>query len=208
MRPLLAIATILTLLLAGCVQAPADESADAPVDAASAALPEPVTTEFQGHMTASLLAPVAHRDPRSEMLFADVQREGFVYEILAQPQSLRVELEWSGAGNDPKMVAMITVPLAEGGAWDYFTEPFGPGVACLVIPGADLPPGKIGVMAHSRNAVDVDYTFRMTILGGEGVLHADAGHMEVERADAEEREHLPCEETAADEDAGEARSDA
>lgn len=187
-----------SLLLAGCVT-PAVE--DPPVDAAGTPITDvvtPVVQEFLGRMTASPLGPLAHQNADLELMIADVQREGFLLEIVTVPQILQLDLEWTSPSPAASMILMVNIPTStDGKVVDVFSERSDTGALCMRLNPADLAAGPVSVMAHSSNAVALDYVVRITNIDGEVLLHADRGHMEVERADAEERDALPCEETSA-----------
>lgn len=185
-------------LMAGCVSVPSAEEDVAPQDAATVPAAEPVVQEFEGHMTASALAPLAHQNSDMEMMVADVQREGFLLEVAEVPDVLQIDLEWTALTPMAEMATMVNVPTStDGTVLDFFSEWSGSGSVCIRIPVEDIQVGPLSVMAHSRNAADVDYVIRVTTIGGDVTLHADRGHMEVEREDGEARDALPCEDAAA-----------
>lgn len=187
MRTLALAFAVTALALAGCVS----PVADAPVDPAAASAPvaaEPVVLEWSGRILASQLGMLVHMEP-SEQLLAPVQAEGFGMEILAVPQEFKVELAWDGPGS-PELSIMVDVPLKEG-AGSFATPMSGEKSLCMLVPVADLVAGKLAVMTHSRSAMDVEYTFTVTLSGGDGKI-LDGGHTAAEPGEAEHEPGLAC----------------
>lgn len=193
MRALLLLA-VLAVAASGCIRAPAETLAPPPADAtaAPAMTAEPVVATWTGRITASQLGMLAHsRD--TEPLVADVQREGFVFEVTEPPALFEVGLEWSGEG---QMLIMVSTPHVDGKGQEYFTEMSSEPQQCLRIPAADIVPGKWQVMAHSSGVVNADFTFSVTTIGGAAAILEGEPHSSAEAAETTEAEELPCEEPA------------
>lgn len=196
MRSVLLLISAAALLLAGCVTPAAETVEPAAAELAAPAI-EPLVQLFEGHITASALGRLAHEDARTEMMFADLQREGFLLEIGEVPQLLQIDLEWTSTSPTASMFSMVNIPTTtHGEVLDVLSERSATGAVCMRVPLDEVATGMISVMAHSIDAANVDYVIRVTSVGGAVTLHADRGHMEVEREAGDEREALPCEEEA------------
>lgn len=190
MRVPLALALV-AVAASGCIRAPAEALEPAPAEtiAPPAALPEPVVATWTGRITASQLGMLAH-DRQTEPLVADVQREGFVFEVTEPPLDFRVDLAWPGG--DGMMLIMVSTPHVGGKGQEYFTEMSSEAAQCLRIPAADIVPGKWQVMAHSSGVVATDFTFSVTTVGGAAAILEGEPHSSAEAAETTEAEALPC----------------
>lgn len=199
MRPLLVL--ILALLAAavaasGCIRAPAEplQQTDATAPpAAGGAMPEPQVLTWDGHITASPLGMLAHsRD--TEATAAPVQSEGFVLDVAEPPQVLEVRLAWPGPGS---ALVMVSTPHVDGKGEEYFTAMSEDAEQCLAIPPEGIIAGAWSVMIHTEGAVDADYTFSVTTVGGAASIREGEPHSSAEPAETTEAEALPCAEAPA-----------
>jgi hypothetical protein len=197
---LLAVLAVLAMAASGCIRAPAEPLEpttlpETPAPVAEAL--EPVMHTWDGLVTASQLGMLAHnRD--TELLVADVQREGFVFEVTEVPQDFRTELTWTANGPTPaEMLVMVSSPKdANNEGVEYFTELAAEGPLCLRIPADGIVPGLWQVMAHTRMATQVEFTFTITTLGGMASILEGEPHSSAEAATTTDGEALPCEEPA------------
>jgi hypothetical protein len=178
------------LVLSGCVGTPQPlDPAAAPAAAGDAAAPQPVTVSWDGHILSSPTGALAHnRD--TESLAMPLQKEGFVFEVLAPPQTMQVALHWPGPGT---AVIMVSSPHQGGKGLEFFTEPTAEQESCLQVPPADIQPGGWQVMIHTQDSVNADFTFEVTTVGGLARIVEGQPHSSAEAAETEARDALPCE---------------
>lgn len=127
-------------------------------------------------------------------MVSEYQREGFVFEIEKVPMDLTAALEWEPSGPGAEILIMVSSPRDDGSGYEYFTEMSAEQQHCLRVPVEDLEPGHWQIMAHSRNAFDVDIHFTVTTVGGQGGIVEGEPHSESDEADVEERDAQPCDE--------------
>lgn len=199
MRPLLVLTlALLAAAASGCIRAPAEPLAQNDVTAAPAAdapLAEPQVLSWDGHITASPFGALAHSRDTEAAAFP-VQTEGFVLDVTEVPQSMEVGLDWPGPGT---AMVMVSTPHVDGKGVEYFTGMAEAGAQCLAIPAEGLMTGAWSVMIHTDGAVNADYTFTVTTVGGAAAILAGEPHSSAEAAETTEGEALPCAEAAAPE---------
>lgn len=201
MRTLLALVAVAATALSGCIAQPSQPLEGASVPPAAGAVAEalePVLATWEGRITASQLGMLAHsRD--TEMAVRDVQREGFVFEITEPPQDFWVDLAWQGEGS---MLVMVSSPSVDGKGVEYFSDFVAESPVCIRIPAGEIIPGKWQVMAHSRDARDVDFTFTAATVGGAASILEGEPHSSAEATETTEGEALACDEPEDAEDEG------
>lgn len=196
MRRLLLLAAALPLVLAGCLQGTSDETAAATGDDAPAVpdlAAEPETFEWSGHVIDSRIEGPTHVRPTEDVLWP-VFQEGILFDVQEAPQTMQVALEWTGSG---EFMIMLHSHKAHG--TNEYVEHITPLDAenpkCLQVPAADLTEGVWQVMVHSRGATNVDFTLRVTMLGGAGAIVQDDRHghwLQDGSFDIEEKEPEAC----------------
>jgi hypothetical protein len=190
MRVLLPSLLLLAAALAGCVNQAAPPEALAPSSLPPAPLGEPVVATWDGRITASQLGPLAHtRD--TEPLVADVEREGFLLDVTEPPRLLQAALTWTGNA-DAQMLVMVSSPRVDGKGLEYFTKMTKDQPLCLQVPPAEITAGKWQIMAHSRDAMQVDFQFAVITLGGAASILKGEPHSSAEAAETKEAPALPC----------------
>lgn len=190
-----AILVLAAVALTGCIAAPtAPLEGPAGGVASASQLAEPTVATWNGRITASELGMLAHsRD--TETLVADVQREGFVFDITEPPTEFRVDLAWPGG--EGMMLVMVSTPHVDGKGQEYFTKMSAEAAQCLRIPPAEIVPGAWQIMAHSDGVKAADFTFTVTTVGGTAAILEGEPHSSAEAAETTEAEALPCDEPAA-----------
>jgi hypothetical protein len=183
-------AVVAALALAGCVNTAAPLDATAPASAPASPLPEPVSVDWQGHIVTSEGEGLAHRST-FESLVQPLYKEGFLFDITALPQLLRVDLDWSDGA---QLMIMLHAPHGKDGYREYVTDMSAEKPKCLMVGPEELSEGKWQIMAHSRGAQNTDFTLTVTTWGGVGAIVPDAphGHGLDEQFHIEQGASLPC----------------
>ncbi len=175
MRLIVVLAILAALAIGGCVQPAAPNVQPAATAASSAALAKPVSVEWKGHVVDSRLDGFSHQRPSEDVLFAQ-QQEGFLFDIKELPQVFQVSLDWT----DPNAKMMIMLHSHKEHGTNVYDEHDSKLDAvhpkCIQVPAENFSKGEWQIMVHTQNAQNLDYTLKVTLVGGAGAIVKDKMH--------------------------------
>lgn len=173
-----ALALLLVLLAAGCVNAPSslvdDASTEDAAATAASTLPDPTRHEWSGFVLSSDIEEPTHFRPTEDAMWP-VMQEGILFSVDKVPQVMEVDLSWGGSG---EFMIMLHSHKSHGTNVyvEHITEMDDVNPKCLRVPTEDLAEGVWQVMIHSRGAVQVPFTLGVNLVGGEGHIVEDDRH--------------------------------
>lgn len=166
------------LAAAGCLGngTPAGSGTVAPTAAASLH-PAPAswaTVNWTGFLKVGAAYEVPSHVDETNAATRGVWSPSFHYEVLAVPQALQVQLDWTATAGQLQFMVLLPDNGTTGETM-VETDFADHGPLCARLPVDHLVPGKYSIMAHSKFAVDAHLAFSVSSLGGQGRL-VDAPH--------------------------------
>ena len=115
-----------------------------------------------------------HYRPTEDALWP-VAQEGILFSVDSLPQAMEVALDWEGSG---EFMIMLHSHKAHGSNVyiEHVTGMDWENPKCIRVPTADLMEGPWQVMVHTKNAMQVDFTLHIGLLGGNGHIIEDDRH--------------------------------